>query len=42
MPTVDEFWRIAAQVAAERGSLVVAFTKDSMQPRLGSVLDNET
>jgi uncharacterized RDD family membrane protein YckC len=40
MPTVDEFWRIAAQVAAERGGLVVGFTRDSEQPELGSVLDN--
>jgi len=40
MPTVDEFWRIAALVAAERGGLVVGFTRDSDQPELGSVLDN--
>jgi len=40
MPTVDEFWRIAALVAAERGGLVVGFTRDSEQPELGSVLDN--
>lgn len=40
MPTVDEFWRIAAQVAAERGGLVVGFTRDSDQPELGSALDN--
>jgi uncharacterized RDD family membrane protein YckC len=40
MPTVDEFWRIAAQVAAERGGLVVGFTRDSERPELGSELDN--
>jgi len=40
MPTVDEFWRIAAQVAAERGGLVVGFTRESEQPELGSALDN--
>jgi uncharacterized RDD family membrane protein YckC len=40
MPTVDEFWRIAAQVATERGGLVVGFTRDSEQPELGSALDN--
>jgi uncharacterized RDD family membrane protein YckC len=40
MPTVDEFWRIAAQVASERGGLVVGFTRDSEQPELGSALDN--
>jgi uncharacterized RDD family membrane protein YckC len=40
MPTEDEFWRAAAQVVAERGGLVVAFTEDSDQPELGSTLDN--
>ena len=40
MPTVNEFWQVAAQVAAERGALVVGFTKDSEQPELGSALDN--
>ena len=40
MPTVDEFWRIAAQVADERGGLVVGFTRDSERPELGSELDN--
>jgi uncharacterized RDD family membrane protein YckC len=40
MPTVDEFWKIAAQVASERGGLVVGFTRDSDQPELGSALDN--
>src|ERR1700681_590979 len=40
MPTVDEFWRVAAQVASERGGLVVGFTSDSEQPELGSALDN--
>lgn len=40
MPTVDEFWKVAAQVASERGGLVVGFAKDSKQPELGSALDN--
>ena len=40
MPTVDEFWQVAAQVSAERGGLVVGFTKDSERPELGSALDN--
>jgi uncharacterized RDD family membrane protein YckC len=40
MPTVNEFWEVAAQVASERGGLVVGFTKDSEQPELGSALDN--
>ena len=40
MPTVDEFWRVAVQVASERGGLVVGFAKDSKQPELGSTLDN--
>jgi uncharacterized RDD family membrane protein YckC len=40
MRTVNEFWKVAAQVASERGGLVVGFTKDSEQPELGSALDN--
>lgn len=40
MPTVNEFWKVAAQVASERGGLVVGFAKDSKQPELGSALDN--
>jgi uncharacterized RDD family membrane protein YckC len=40
MPTVDEFWKIAAQVATERGGLVVGFNRDSDQPELGCALDN--
>ena len=40
MPTINEFWKVAAQVAAERGGLVVGFAKDSKQPELGSALDN--
>src|SRR5579863_1383530 len=40
MPTANEFWQVAAQVASERGGLVVGFTKDSEQPELGSALDN--
>jgi uncharacterized RDD family membrane protein YckC len=40
MRTVNEFWTVAAQVASERGGLVVGFTKDSEQPELGSALDN--
>jgi uncharacterized RDD family membrane protein YckC len=40
MPTVDEFWNVAAQVASERGGLVVGFAKGSEQPELGAALDN--
>jgi len=40
MPTIDEFWKVAAQVASERGGLVVGFAKGSEQPELGSALDN--
>jgi uncharacterized RDD family membrane protein YckC len=40
MPTVNEFWKVAAQVASERGGLVVGFRKDSEQPELGAALDN--
>jgi uncharacterized RDD family membrane protein YckC len=40
MPTTKEFWKVAAQVASERGGLVVGFAKDSEQPELGSGLDN--
>jgi uncharacterized RDD family membrane protein YckC len=40
MPTTKEFWKVAAQVASERGGLVVGFAKDSEQPELGSALDN--
>ena len=40
MPTADEFWKVATQVASERGGLVVGFAKDSEQPELGSALDN--
>ena len=40
MPTVNEFWKVAAQVASERGALVVGFTKESEQPELGSAIDN--
>ena len=40
MPTVNEFWKVAAQVASERGALVVGFAKDSTQPELGSTVDN--
>jgi len=40
MPTPDEFWRIATQVATERGGLVVGFSDDAIQPELGSILDN--
>jgi uncharacterized RDD family membrane protein YckC len=39
MPTVNEFWKVAAQVASERGGLVVGFTKDAEQPEVGSRLD---
>ena len=40
MPTANEFWKVAAQVASERGGLVVGFMKDAKQPELGSALDN--
>jgi uncharacterized RDD family membrane protein YckC len=40
MPTVNEFWNVAAQVATERGGLVVGFAKGSEQPELGAALDN--
>ena len=40
MPSVDEFWQVAAQVVSERGGLVVGFTEHSTQPELGSTLDN--
>ena len=40
MPSPDEFWQVAAQVASERGGLVVGFGEDATQPELGSTLDN--
>ena len=40
MLNADEFWRVAGQVASERGGLVVGFARDSEQPELGSSLDN--
>jgi uncharacterized RDD family membrane protein YckC len=40
MPTADEFWRVATQVASQRGGLVVGFAKGSDQPEVGSALDN--
>ncbi len=40
MPTADEFWQVAAQVASERGGLVVAFPREAAQPELGSTLGN--
>jgi uncharacterized RDD family membrane protein YckC len=40
MRTVNDFWKVAAQVASERGGLVVGFPKDYEQPELGSALDN--
>jgi uncharacterized RDD family membrane protein YckC len=40
MPTTDEFWQIAAQVASERGGLVVGFSEDATHPELGSTLDS--
>jgi len=39
MPTVNEFWNVAAQVATERGGLVVGFAKGAEQPELGAALD---
>jgi uncharacterized RDD family membrane protein YckC len=40
MPTADEFWEVAAQVALVRGGLVVGFVGDAKQPEIGSTLDN--
>ena len=40
MPTSDEFWKVAAQVASDRGGLVIGFAKNSEQPELGSALGN--
>ncbi len=40
MPTANEFWEVAAQVASERGGLVVGFAGVGTQPELGSTLDN--
>ncbi len=40
MPTADEFWEVAAQVALVRGGLVVGFAGDAKQPEVGSTLDN--
>lgn len=40
MPSEAEFWEAASQVVSERGALVVGFTKESDQPKLGSTLDN--
>lgn len=40
MPTADEFWEVAAQVALVRGGLVVGFAGDARQPEMGSTLDN--
>lgn len=40
MPTADEFWEVAAQVALVRGGLVVGFVGDARQPEMGSTLDN--
>jgi len=40
MPTSSEFWEVAAQVASERGGLVVGFVREGALPELGSTLDN--
>jgi uncharacterized RDD family membrane protein YckC len=40
MPTADEFWEVAAQVALVRGGLVVGFAGDARQPEMGSTLEN--
>jgi hypothetical protein len=39
MPTIDEFWEVAAHIAGERGGLVVGFPAAGTQPELGSTLD---
>jgi hypothetical protein len=40
LPTADEFWSAAGEVASERGHLVIGFSAGSEQPELGSMLDN--
>lgn len=40
MPSADEFWSVAAQVASARGYLVIGFSEGAEQPELGSSLDN--
>jgi len=40
MPSADEFWEVAAQIALVRGGLVVGFAGDAKQPEIGSTLDN--
>jgi uncharacterized RDD family membrane protein YckC len=40
MPTINEFWQVAAHIASERGGLVVGFPPAGQQPELGSTLDN--
>jgi uncharacterized RDD family membrane protein YckC len=40
LPTADEFWSAAGEVASERGHLVIGFSAGSDQPELGSKLDN--
>jgi uncharacterized RDD family membrane protein YckC len=40
VPAADEFWSVAAQVAADRGYLVIGFSEGAEQPKLGSTLDN--
>ncbi len=39
MPTIDEFWFVAEQVAREHGGLIVGFRPGSDQPAIGSTLD---
>lgn len=40
MPSVEEFWDVASQVASERGGLVVGFVEDAEQPEIGSPLNS--
>ena len=40
MPSANEFWEVASQVASQRGGLVVAFVGDGPLPELGTSLDS--
>lgn len=40
MPSANEFWEVASQVASQRGGLVVAFVGDGPAPELGATLDS--
>jgi len=38
MPSANEFWEVASEVASQRGGLVVAFVGDGPPPELGTTL----